>query len=133
MVYNQALRSRRVLIIIAIVTALISFNGFLSKSSSSTGGNSPKRSGFQPAAMSNRKVKEKIMDINDRQPSYKLYIYEGYDVTNSRYRAQAKLVDRLKLHDKCQQNPGTIVVDVGASLGSISIARRVFILQRSFI
>lgn len=69
--------------------------------------------------MENRKVKEKLMDINDRLPSYKLYTYEGYDPSNSRFRAQAKLLDKLKLHEKCQQTPGTIVVDVGASLGSI--------------
>ncbi|CAF1210529.1 unnamed protein product [Rotaria sordida] len=60
----------------------------------------------------------KIFEINDRLPTYKLVTYQGYEFPLKRNRAQTVLINHLKLHEKCQQNPNTTVFDIGASLGN---------------
>ena len=121
MVYNQFCRFRRLLFVLSILISLVLLNRILlnTKESSSSGTN-VRRPSFDHAAR-NRNFKRKLVEINDRQPSFKMYIYEGYEISNDRHRAQAKLLDNIKLHDKCQQNPNYLVVDVGASLGQFGL------------
>lgn len=59
----------------------------------------------------------KIIEINDREPTYKLATYEGYEFPLERNRAQTELFNYLKLKQICQTNPNTTLIDVGASLG----------------
>jgi hypothetical protein len=122
MLYNQFFRSRRLLILFSLTILLIIIKNFYSILSINISKNSNKHFFDQPS-IKEIKINNKIIEINDRQPSFQLYIYDGYEVALNRNRAQAKLLDNLKLHDKCQQNPKTIVVDVGASLGIIIITR----------
>ncbi len=114
MVYNQLFRSRRLLLIFSLAVLLIIIKNFYSNPSIASNDRSFNR------AIKERKINRKIVEINDRQPSFKLYVYEGYEIDSDRNRAQAKLLDNLKFHDKCQQNPKKIVVDIGASLGIIN-------------
>ena len=122
MLYNQVFRSRRFLLIIGLTTLLIVVKSLFSNSSTDVSKHNNAR--FAHRGIENKKLNSRIVEITDRQPTFKLYIYKGYDVDFDRYRAQAKLLDDLKLHDKCQQNPKTIVVDVGASLGMINFIFR---------
>ena len=112
MLYNQILRSRRTWLIIGLSVALLVIHRFFLQGSESTA--SGTRS---PSAPVLRSLKEKIVEINDRQPSFRLYAYEGYESNAPRHRAQAKLLDDVKLYDRCQQNPRLLVVDIGASVG----------------
>jgi len=60
---------------------------------------------------------EIVVNMNDRIPSYKLATRNGSKpYTNG---ARTTLLDILHLHDKCQQNSSTTVVDVGANLGKL--------------
>lgn len=59
----------------------------------------------------------KILEINDRQPTYKLATYEGYQFPLERNLAQTELFQYLKLQQICQNNSNTTVIDIGASLG----------------
>ncbi len=117
MLYNQFFRSRRLLLLISLAILLIIATRFYLNPSINISENSNVRSFDQ--TIKEEKINKKVVEINDRQPAFKLYIYDGYEVASDRNRAQAKLLDNLKLHDKCQQNPKTIVIDVGASLGII--------------
>jgi len=69
----------------------------------------------------------KVLEINDREPTYKLATYEGYQFPVDRNRAQTELFNSLKLQQICKLNPNTTVIDVGASLG-ISFSFRLFII-----
>jgi hypothetical protein len=114
MLCNHVLRYRQLLLLLGFVLFVYVANRFYSISSPKTA-SSP-----QPVDQTSkgRKITQKFVEINDRQPSYKLYIYEGYETTLNRNRAQVKVLDDIKLHDTCQKNPKTIVVDIGASLGN---------------
>ncbi|CAF3480501.1 unnamed protein product [Rotaria socialis] len=117
MLYNQLFRSRQIFLIIGLTTLLIVVNHlYFSTESTDT-----VRLGSFDRTVKESGIKQKLVEIKDRQPSYKLYIYEGYEVALDRNRAQTKLLDNLKLHDKCQQNPKTIVLDIGASLGQFGL------------
>lgn len=59
----------------------------------------------------------KIILVNDREPSYKLATYEGYQFPLERNRAQSELLTYLKLREKCSNQTNTTILDVGASLG----------------
>ena len=59
----------------------------------------------------------KIILINDREPTYKLATYEGYQFPLERNRAQTELLSHLKLKEKCLNETNTTILDVGASLG----------------
>ena len=112
MFYNQLLRSRRMLFIIAAISAVLAVQQFYPQRSGKASTRSPSLS---------RSFSEKLVEINDRQPSFRLYVYEGYETNAPRFRAQAKLLDDVKLHDRCQQNPRLIVVDIGASVGQFGL------------
>lgn len=62
----------------------------------------------------------KILLINDREPSYKLVTYEGYQFPLERNRAQTELLSSLKLKEKCSNETNTTILDVGASLGEFA-------------
>src|SRR4051812_38555561 len=64
-----------------------------------------------------KKFLVKIIEINDREPSYKLATYEGYQFPLERNRAQTELFKDLKLKEICQSNPNITIIDIGASLG----------------
>jgi hypothetical protein len=117
MLYNHLYRFRVLLIILGLAMLLIMVKRFYSDLPTDVSENDD----IQPSntATKESKITQKIVEINDRQPSYKLYVYEGYQVAVDRNRAQAKILDNIKLHDTCQQNPKTLVVDVGASLGIV--------------
>ena len=60
----------------------------------------------------------KVVEMNDRQPSFKLATLDGNKPYADGDRAQAKVVDSLQLKDKCRRDPSLVVVDVGAFLGN---------------
>jgi hypothetical protein len=60
----------------------------------------------------------KIVEMNDRVPSFKLATIDGQKPYADGDRAQATIVDSLQLVNKCQQDPSLIVVDVGGFLGN---------------
>ncbi|CAF1003736.1 unnamed protein product [Rotaria sordida] len=115
MLYIQLVRPRRILFVLGCITLLVAANYFYANSLTNLTESVKSRSHEQNVKQ--RHIIRKIVEIKDRQPSYKLYIYEGYEADVDRKRAQAKLLDNIKLYDKCQQNPKTLVIDVGASLG----------------
>lgn len=61
--------------------------------------------------------KIKTLEINDREPTYKLVAYEGYQFPLERNRALTKLLNQLKLYQTCKNHPNTTVLDVGSALG----------------
>ena len=113
MLYNQFFRSRRLSLIFALVILVLILNRWRLNSTNNNSARAVNR------LVESLKINKKIVEIVDRQPTFKLYVYEGYEPVVDRNRAQAKLLDNIKLHDKCQQNPKLIVVDIGASLGII--------------
>ena len=121
MLYNQCIRSRRLPIILGVLLLLFTLNHFYLNppNNASKNVNYVARSFDRPTSAT--KFAEKIVEINDRQPSFKMYIYDGYEISSDRNHAQAKLLDSIKLYDKCQQNPKFLVVDVGASLGQFGL------------
>lgn len=122
MLYNHIFRSRRLLILFVLLIVLIIVKKFYSRSLSNNVQTVLNTRSFNhDRAIKERKINKKIVEINDRQPSFKLYIYDGYEINLDRNRAQAKLLDNIKLHDKCQQEPKTIIVDIGASLGQFGL------------
>jgi hypothetical protein len=62
----------------------------------------------------------KVVEMNDRLPSFKLATINGGKPYADGDRAQATVIHSLQLVDKCKQDPSLIVVDVGAFLGSHS-------------
>lgn len=60
---------------------------------------------------------EKIYEINDREPTYKLVTYEGYKFPLERNFAQTILTNQLELNKICKENPNITIIDIGASLG----------------
>jgi hypothetical protein len=60
-----------------------------------------------------------VVAMDDRVPSYKLIIRSEDKLYAEGNRAQAKVLEELRLYEICQRDPSTIVVDVGAFLGRI--------------
>ena len=60
----------------------------------------------------------KVIDMNDRKPSYLLATFNGKKPYADGDRAQATVVEHLRLVDNCKRDPSLIVVDVGAFLGN---------------
>lgn len=117
MFLNHLRRSSRLFLFVAVLVCL-----YLVKSRHSDSTKKPESTLTDVA--SNKIVKklnfvEKIFERNDRSPTYRFYAYEGYEFDVNRARAEAKLIDNLKVCDRCQQNPKTLVVDVGASFGPL--------------
>ncbi|CAF4729965.1 unnamed protein product [Rotaria sp. Silwood1] len=119
MLYIQLFRPRRILYVFCLIIFLIAVNHFYANSLTNLSENVESHSYVRNAKA--RQIIEKVVEIKDRQPFYKLFIYEGYEVDLDRKRAQAKLLDNIKLYDKCQRNSKTIIVDVGASLGHFGL------------
>ena len=117
MLYNQIFRSRRLLFLISLVISFVLLNRLFSHHKDTRSSNEIQKRAFDRL----RNFQKKLVEIKDRQPSFQMYIYEGYEINNDRNRAQAKLLDNIKLHDKCQQNPKYLVVDIGASLGQFGL------------
>ena len=59
----------------------------------------------------------KVIEVNDRQPVYRLATLNGQKPEVNGDRAQATVVKHLKLVEKCRRDPSLIVVDVGAYVG----------------
>jgi hypothetical protein len=60
----------------------------------------------------------KVVEMNDRVPSFKLATIDGHKPYADGDRAQATVINSLQLVSKCKQDPSLIVVDVGGFLGS---------------
>ena len=58
-----------------------------------------------------------VIDIVDRVPSFKLATTDGKIPYADGDRAQATVIQSLKLASRCKEDPSLIVVDVGALLG----------------
>ncbi len=117
MLYNRFFRFRRLSIILSFLIFFFITKHFYSNPRKNV--NHLVRSFDRPIQA--RQFKQKLVEINDRQPSFKMYIYEGYNISSDRNHAQMKLLDNIKLHDKCQQNSKLIVIDIGASLGQFGL------------
>lgn len=63
-------------------------------------------------------IEYQIVEMNTRQPSFKLATSDGKKPYADGDRAQETVVNSLQLPDKCRRDPSLIVVDVGAFLGS---------------
>ncbi len=74
--------------------------------------------GSQPFSLPPSKYK--LVEMNDRLPSFKLATIHGEKPYADGDRAQATVIHSLQLVDKCKQDPSLIVVDVGALLGTHS-------------
>ncbi|UJR32302.1 hypothetical protein I4U23_019766 [Adineta vaga] len=64
---------------------------------------------------------ETVIEMSDRVPSFELATKKGDRPSSESDRAYGKLLDELHLQDVCQQDPTTIVVDVGAGLGEFGL------------
>ncbi len=73
---------------------------------------------FTPVLITLPPSKYKIVEINDRVPSFKLATADGQKPYADGDRAQATVVDSLELVRKCKQDPSLIVVDVGGFIGN---------------
>lgn len=60
---------------------------------------------------------EVVIEMNDRAPIYKLVVRADDRTYVDPYRAQAKLLENIKLYDTCQHDPTTLVVHIGPYLG----------------
>jgi hypothetical protein len=60
----------------------------------------------------------KVIEMNDRVPSFKLVTFNGLKPHVDGDRAQATVINSLELPTKCNQDPSLIVVDIGAYLGN---------------
>ncbi|CAF1410093.1 unnamed protein product [Rotaria sordida] len=60
----------------------------------------------------------KVVEMNDRVPSFKLATNSGKPPYADGDRAQTAIINSLQLVEKCKQDPSLIVVDVGAFIGS---------------
>ncbi len=74
--------------------------------------------GSQPFSLPPSKYK--LVEMNDRLPSFKLASNHHQKPYADGDRAQATVIRSLQLVDKCKQDPSLIVVDVGALLGNHS-------------
>lgn len=59
----------------------------------------------------------KVVEMNDRVPSFKLASVSSEKPYADGDRAQATVVNSLQLVNRCKQDPSLIVVDVGGFLG----------------
>ena len=59
----------------------------------------------------------KVIEMNDRQPVYKLVTLDGGKPYADGDRAQGTVVEYLQLVQKCREDPSLIVVDIGAYIG----------------
>jgi FkbM family methyltransferase len=73
-----------------------------------------------------------VIEMKDRKPSYRLATKFGDMPYGASDHGQVKLLEELHLYEVCQRDPSTIVVDVGAGIGSmnkyISIDKKHFFL-----
>lgn len=65
-----------------------------------------------------------VIEMDDRQPVYKLATLNGQRPYADGDRAQGTVVQQLQLVDKCREDPSLIVVDVGAYIGNNHHHRR---------
>ncbi|CAF1213528.1 unnamed protein product [Rotaria sp. Silwood1] len=63
----------------------------------------------------------KVVEMNDRVPSFKLATYNGQPPYAEGDRAQTAIVNSLQLMKRCAQDPSLIVVDVGAFVGEFGL------------
>lgn len=59
----------------------------------------------------------RIIEVNDRTPTFQLATGSNYQFPLERNRAQTELLLYLQLKEKCKSNSNTTVFDIGASLG----------------
>ncbi|CAF3556804.1 unnamed protein product [Rotaria sp. Silwood1] len=109
MISRRLFQSRYFLILFALIPLLLSIIHYYKKSNV--------LNNISPYD-TQEKILIKIFEINDRQPTYKLVTYQGYEFPLKRNRAQTVLINQIKLYQKCQQYPNTTVFDIGASLGN---------------
>ncbi|UJR32298.1 hypothetical protein I4U23_019762 [Adineta vaga] len=64
---------------------------------------------------------EIVIDMNDRTPSYKLVLRADDRTYIDPDRAQAQLLENLKLYETCQHDPLTTVVHIGPFLGDFGL------------
>ncbi|CAF1254847.1 unnamed protein product [Adineta ricciae] len=62
-----------------------------------------------------------IVDMHKRKPIYKIVIRPEDKPFIKNERAEAILLERIRLQETCRQDPSTIVVDVGAGLGTFGL------------
>jgi len=105
MFIRKLFQSRLFLFLFALIPLLLSINHYYSKYS------------LLNDHFNENNFQIKIIEINDRQPTYKLATYEGYQFPLERNLAQTELFQYLKLQQICQNNSNTTVIDIGASLG----------------
>ncbi|CAF4007856.1 unnamed protein product, partial [Rotaria sordida] len=63
----------------------------------------------------------KVVEMNDRVPSFKLATNSGKPPYADGDRAQTAIINSLQLVEKCKQDPSLIVVDVGAFIGEFGL------------
>ncbi|CAF0795604.1 unnamed protein product [Adineta ricciae] len=63
----------------------------------------------------------KVINMNDRTPAYRLATLNGRRPYADGDRAQATVVEHLRLLERCQRDPSLVVVDVGAYLGDFGL------------
>ncbi|CAF3504423.1 unnamed protein product [Rotaria sp. Silwood1] len=112
MISRRLFQSRYFLILFALIPLLLSIIHYYKKSNA--------LNNISPYD-TQEKILIKIFEINDRQPTYKLVTYQGYEFPLKRNRAQTVLINQIKLYQKCQQYPNTTVFDIGASLGEFGL------------
>ncbi|CAF0759691.1 unnamed protein product [Adineta ricciae] len=62
-----------------------------------------------------------VLEMNDRTPAYKLVVRADDRTYVDPDRAQAKLLEDIKLYDTCQHDPKTLVVHIGPYLGDFGL------------
>lgn len=68
-------------------------------------------------AVEDTKTSETVFDIDHRVPMFKLVSKTEEKPSIESDRAYGKILDELHLQETCQQDPSTVVIDVGAGLG----------------
>ena len=63
------------------------------------------------------KSNETVFDMDNREPAFKLVTRTDDKPPTDSDRAYGKILDELHLKETCQQDPSTVVIDVGAGLG----------------
>ncbi|CAF0759744.1 unnamed protein product [Adineta ricciae] len=67
------------------------------------------------------KPNETVFDMDNREPAFKLVTRTGDKPPIDSDRAYGKILDELHLQETCQQDPSTVVIDVGAGLGTFGL------------
>lgn len=58
-----------------------------------------------------------VIDVISRSPNFKLAVKSGQRPPTEDDQGYNRLLDEFRLQETCQQDPSTIVVDVGAGIG----------------